>query len=304
MKNTVEKIISQVPLIGKWRSVFLKHSIPGKWGSPIPEWEEVEKEHAKLYNLNKNLNGIDLNIEEQLKTLTDFKLYTSDFYKSYVQYPSSESLYTLTNNIYYRFYDGASLYSFIRHYKPNRIIEIGSGYSSALMLDVNKNYFNNTIDIILIEPNPERLLSLVKDRRRISLIQKNIQDIDNSLFESLGENDFLFVDSSHIVKMGNDVNKIIFEILPLLKKKVFIHFHDVVFPFEYPLSVIKNRYAWNESYFLHAFLMYNNKIRIALMNSLLAAQQKELFNKTFQATGSLREFDANIEGSIWLQKVD
>lgn len=303
MKKAIEKIIGRIPRVGAWRDVFLKHSVPGQWGSPIPDWDDMKAKHTSLFNPAKPLPAVDMHADEQKMLCNAFKAFVPDFYETYVKKAKEEKqLFNLSGNIYYRYYDGANLFAYMRHFRPRRIIEIGSGYSSALMLDVNRQYFNNSIELTFIEPNPERLLSLVPDRNSIRLIQKNVQDVDPSVFASLEENDFLFVDSSHIAKMDSDLNKIILEILPSLRKGVHIHFHDITFPFEYPIQVIENRMAWNEAYFLQAFLMYNHVFTIEFMNTWLAQQEQQLFNDTFKAGADLPDFDLNYGGACWLKK--
>jgi hypothetical protein len=125
----------------------------------------------------------------------------------------------------------------MRTFKPKEIIEIGSGHSSAIMLDTNEICFDNKINLTFIEPYPEeRLMKILKDSDKIShtIINKKVQSIDLDTFLSLSENDILFVDSTHVSKVGSDVNFILFEVLPALKPGVLIHFHDIFYPFEMP----------------------------------------------------------------------
>ncbi len=302
IKNFIENFISWIPFIGKWRDVFLKHSVPGNWASPIPDWDSMKKKHEKLFNDDKALYGLNLNEERQKEICRDCKSYVKDFYETYRNGLSSHNLYRLKGNIYYQYYDGINLFCFIRLYKPKRIIEIGSGYSSCLMMDVNRQYFNNKIDLTFIDPNTQRLLSLIQSSSQVQLIKNNIQDIDITLFDTLRENDFLFIDSSHISKMDSDLNYILFKILPKLNKGVLIHFHDIVFPFEYPQKIIDQKYAWNETYFLRAFLMYNHSFSIEFMNSFLARTEEKLFNDTFKVFPDFSDFDSNFEGSVWIRK--
>lgn len=124
----------------------------------------------------------------------------------------------------------------IRAKKPRRINEIGSGYSSAVTLDTNELYFSNQIHCTFIEPYPERLLNLLsaEDIARNVLVTTRLQDVEIETFPELARGDFLFIDSTHVSKLGSDVNRIFFEIMPKLNEGVFIHFHDIFYPFEYP----------------------------------------------------------------------
>lgn len=101
------------------------------------------------------------------------------------------------------------------------------------------------------------------------------------VFENLGENDILFVDSSHISKANSDVNLIIFEILPRLKKGVYVHFHDIIYPFEYPKEWLEQKRAWNEIYILRSFLECNPAFEIVFFNSCMWHLYKEEFISYF-----------------------
>jgi hypothetical protein len=125
---------------------------------------------------------------------------------------------------------------------------------------------------------------------------ERIQDVSLKEFDALEENDILFIDSTHISKINSDVNFILFEILPRLKPGVYIHFHDIFFPFEYPITWAYEGRAWNEAYLLRAFLQYNSEFRVVAMNSFLHKFHLEhLAIKMPLCT-------MNPGGSIWLRK--
>ena len=104
------------------------------------------------------------------------------------------------------------------------------------MLDTNDLFFDGKIECTFIEPNPERLLSLLRDndQRRHRIIKQGIQEVGLECFAELAAGDILFVDSSHVSKVHSDVNWIFFKILPALRAGVTVHFHDVFAGFEYP----------------------------------------------------------------------
>jgi predicted O-methyltransferase YrrM len=185
----------------------------------------------------------------------------------------------------------------IRHFKPKQIIEIGSGFSSALTLDTNSSFFNNEIKLTFIEPYPERLYSLISDsdKKSTTIIESDVQLISLEVFEKLNSGDILFVDSTHVAKTGSDVNYILFEILPRLKSGVLIHFHDIFFPFEYPKEWVFKGMNWNEDYFLKAFLMYNNNFEIKFFSNYLHLHHKQAFD-------SMPLCYKNSGGSLWIEK--
>lgn len=117
-------------------------------------------------------------------------------------------------------------------------------------------------------------------------------------FSNLAANDILFIDSSHVGKIGSDVLYELFEILPRLQEGVIIHFHDVFYPFEYPREWVESfHWAWNETYFLHAFLQYNQTFKILFFNDYLAKLFPNLLEK---ATPLALK---NTGGSLWMRKV-
>jgi predicted O-methyltransferase YrrM len=194
------------------------------------------------------------------------------------------------------FGSGLILFCMIRHFQTRRIIEIGSGHTSALMLDTNERFMNRQMELTFIEPYPERLYGLLKeeDRSNCTIFEKPAQDIPASYFEQLQENDILFIDSSHVTKIGSDVNHIFFNILPALKPGVIIHFHDIYWPFEYPLGWVMSGRAWNEAYLLRAFLQYNDHFEILQFNQYLFSCFPEFYEQQTGLTGA--------GGSIWIRK--
>jgi hypothetical protein len=153
--------------------------------------------------------------------------------------------------------DSELYYLLIRDRKPKRIIEIGSGYSTQLsLLALEKNRAEGADCLITcIEPFEMPFLDAVKE---ITVIRKQVETLPISLFESLEANDILFIDSSHIIRPGDDLLFIYFQILPILQKGVLIQIHDIFTPRHYPQEwLTKKMRFWNEQYLLEAFL-YNN----------------------------------------------
>jgi predicted O-methyltransferase YrrM len=269
---------------------------PGHFYSPIPALDDIRSnEHAIFGDVSQRIPGIDLQEEEQVRLLVDFKRY-------YDELPFGEkktrNLRFFFANPAYSYSDAIFLYCMIRHVKPARVIEVGSGYSSCLMLDTNDLFFNGTIATTFIEPYPELLLSLIteEDRKRIEIISSRVQDVGLNEFDSLQANDILFIDSTHVSKVYSDVNRLFFEILPRINEGVYIHFHDIFYPFEYPKEWIYEGRAWNEAYLLRGFLQYNSSFRIVLMNTFLQRFYPAYFEEAMPLCLK------NPGGSIWLRK--
>ena len=167
------------------------------------------------------------------------------------------------------------------------------------MFDVNARFLQGQTQLTFIDPYPEQLLSLFhnNDLEKCTVIGDKLQNVPLCTFHQLEANDILFVDSTHVSKIGSDVNRIVFDILPILRPGVLVHFHDVLWPFEYFLEWIAEGKAWNEAYLLRAFLQYNSHFEIILFNSFVGHAFKELLES------SMPMFLRNTGGSLWLRKV-
>lgn len=270
---------------------------PGHFYSPIPPREEIERDAARIFAaLPGYISGVDLREAGQLKILRELRPYYDAM--SFPEQRTSERRYWYENPAY-SYSDSFFLHAMIRHLGPKNVIEIGSGYSSAMLLDTNELHFDNAIACTFIEPYPELLLSLLheRDRERVTVIATRLQEVPLETFDALRENDILFVDSTHVVRAGSDVNYIFFSILPRLRPGVYIHFHDVFYPFEYPRPWIEEGRQWHELYLLRAFLMYNTAFEIVVMNTFLQHFHRDEMKRDF---GLLFK---NEGGSIWLRKI-
>jgi hypothetical protein len=272
---------------------------PGHFYSPIPSIGEIKLNERRIFGtVPKALPGIDLNETEQLRLFCEFKKYYSE-----MPFPveKRKNLRYFFANPNYSYSDAIFLYSMIRYTKPKKIIEVGSGYSSCVFLDTNELLFNNTISCTFIEPYPELLMSLIKDsdKNKINIIPQKLQEIQLGIFSELSAGDILFIDSTHVSKVNSDTNYVFFEILPALQKGVYIHFHDIMYPFEYPKEWIYEGRAWNEAYLLRAFLQYNDTFKIVFFNTFM-----EFVNESRnELVSQMPLVMKNPGGSIWLKKV-
>lgn len=293
--QSIKNLLNRLPYI-RTLAKYSKYQSepPGHFYSPIVDPAEVIKYKTSLYDFSsRTFPGIDLNEQSQLQTLESFV----PFYKELPnEWMESGGRYKFSNG-FYSWSDGIMLYSMIRKFKPKRIVEIGSGHSSALMLDTNGMFMSDSISLTFIEPYPERLNSLIRKTDKATILVKPVQEVDLSVFSELQEGDFLFVDSSHVSKTGSDVNRIFFEILPNLKKGVFIHFHDIFHPLEYPQDwVVDLARSWNEIYMLRSFLSFNNAFEVVVYNTFMEHFHESWFTQNMPLCLK------NKGGSIWLRK--
>ena len=160
------------------------------------------------------------------------------------------------------------LYCFISTKRPSKIVQVGCGVSTAVIL-LAAEEANYKPEIICIDPFPTEYLTLIAQQQLIELIPKPAQEVDMGIFTGLVAGDLLFVDSSHTMRPGSEVNRIILEVLPRLSAGSFVHFHDIYFPYDYQSNVLSTLFFAGESTLLHAFLIENRRYAIAVSLSML-----------------------------------
>jgi len=268
----------------------------GHFYSPIPAIDEIREREDEIFSFPASLPGVDLNEQGQVDLFNQL----TQFYDELPFTPVKGNLRYFFENPNFSYADAIILYCMLRQAAPKRIIEIGSGYSSCVTLDTNELFFANGINCTFIEPYTELLFSLLKptDRDLITVVGSNLQDVDISIFSALDAGDILFIDSTHVSKVGSDVNHLLFKILPSLAAGVIIHFHDIFYPFEYPKEWVYEGRAWNEAYLLRAFLQYNPSFKVTFFNSYFAHTHYHLLQLKMPLCMK------NTGGSIWLQKVN
>ncbi len=297
-KNYIQGIKRRLNQLKNLRIVNLDFA-PGHYYSPIVNTKEIGSRANEAFTIPTEIKGIVLNKDAQMATLNKMVGYYNE--NTFSETKTDGKRYYFQNN-YYSYSDALFLYNIIRHNKPKRIIEVGSGFSSAVMLDTNDEFFNGEIKHTFVEPHPQRLYSLLNenDKKNTTIHVKNIQTIGLETFDQLQENDILFIDSTHVSKADSDVNRIVFDILPRLNKGVLIHFHDIFYPFEYPKEWVLGwkGFGWNETYLLKSFLLHNPDFKIELFNTYL-----ELFEEKWFAE-NMPKCLKNKGGSIWIRKVN
>ncbi len=293
MNRILEGLIRRTRLITH-RSEQVGAYPAGHYYSPIPLADDV-RTYVKSRQLEGEPLGIELNEQAQYELLDEY----ARFYEE-LPFPEKQTIghrYYYDND-WFGYSDAIFLYCFLRKRKPKKIIEVGSGYSSAVTLDTVDRFFSQRPEITFIDPYPVRLLSLLTegDQEHVRLIDQKIQDVPVDLLLTLESGDLLFIDSSHVVKCGSDLQMLLFEILPRLKPGVFVHFHDVFYPFDYPSEWLEEGRYWNEAYFLRAFLSYNSAWRIEFFNTFVNHRFAELITATMPLCRN------NLGGSLYIQR--
>lgn len=273
----------------------------GHYYSPLPDVKEAShfSEGAAHHDTAATeIPGIDLRRDAQRALVMKMLPLIQDF--PWTDCARTDKRFHLgPANQNFSWSDAIFLQAMLRHQMPTRVIEIGSGFSSALMLDTNDLYLGNRTRFTFIEPFPVLLNNLLRenDRGCVTLHAQPVQDVPLETYDALDAGDILFIDSSHISKTGSDVNHEIFQILPRLKPGVIIHVHDIFWPFEYPAEWLQKGRAFNEAYTLRAFLQFNPSFEILLWGPFV--------NKLME--NELRTAQANCQknsgASIWIRRV-
>jgi len=159
--------------------------------------------------------------------------------------------------------DSAALYCLLRLCNPQRYFEIGSGNSTKFAKRAIADG-NLRTKIFSFDPQPRDEVNAICD----SMVRQPVETVDPSVFEQLEDGDFLFIDNSHRVFMNSDVAVVFLDILPRLKKGIFVQFHDIFLPFDYPPQWKDRHYS--EQYMLAAYLLAEgSKFDILLPNAFI-----------------------------------
>jgi hypothetical protein len=269
---------------------------PGHFYSPLVDTNELRRDAARVFERNREIPDIDLNEHGQLQLIGELRHFYRDL--PFQDTQSEANLYYY-DNPYYSYGDAILLACMLRHVRPKRLIEFGCGFSSCVILDINRLFLGRKLECTFIDPNPERLKRLSKRYDgRINIVESRAQDIDLQIVTGLERNDIIFIDSTHVTKAGSDVNFHLFDVLPRLAPGVLIHFHDVFYPFEYPESwFFEENRSWNENYILRAFLAGNSNYEIVLFNDFMKLRHLR------EITKDMPLFGKNSGGALWIRKL-
>jgi len=277
------------------------HVLPVHFYQPIPDTRSLPE---TLWDRPSELTGIDMNDSGQLDLLrTHFPKFQEE-YEHLPTKPTGEGSGFHLNNRLFDGTDALVAYCMVRKFQPRLVIEIGSGMSSLLLAEAASR--NGSSNLICVDPFPREFI-----RKRFpglrSLIEKKVQDIDLEFFSQLESCDVLFIDSSHTVKIGGDVNYLFLEVLPRLKPGVIVHVHDIFLPFEYRRDWVMDEFRfWAEQYLLQAFLTFNSEFEVLMANRYLAHKHREDLKAAFPNLENLTPAIPDAVkwggGSFWIRR--
>lgn len=273
---------------------FVTWAAPGHFYSPVPDLDEVEHAADRLFAPRTSLPGIDLREQEQLACFRELAGLARE--SPIPVSPNASSRYG-TDNLNYGIGDASMLQAMLRRLRPRRYLEVGSGWSTALALDTSEQFLDGSMSVTAIEPYPELLASCLRAGDPVEVLAQQVQSVPLARFSELEANDVLFIDSSHVLKAASDVHFLFTSVLPLLAPGVYVHVHDMFWPFEYLRHWIEQGRAWNECYLVHTFLLFNTSYEIVLFNHYLAECHRDVI------ASELPAMLENTGGALWLKRV-
>jgi hypothetical protein len=266
----------------------------GHFYSPIPDLADVRERADELFDRTGDVSGIDLRPGEQVALLDELGPALARW--PYGDPEAGHGLRYRPDNEYFGWTDSQLWYALLTNRRPRRVLEVGSGWSTALLLDAcDREGLDTTVTAI--EPFPERLHSVMRDgdEDRVTVRETKVQDVSPDELADLQTGDVLFIDSTHVAKIGSDVNHLVFGVFPRLPPGVLVHVHDIAYPFEYPQEWVEEGRAWNEAYLLRGFLLGNTRWRVRLWPSFLWLREPDRMRRALHA-------DTLVDGgSLWLE---
>jgi hypothetical protein len=282
----------------------LNASLAADYYSPLPDLRRLQKNRDR-WTRPSDLAGLKIDLAQ----MKDFwNLITASFQVEFETLPGYAELIQEHYGEGYTPLDAMTLYFLLRYYSPRQYVEVGAGLSTyyATSAARQNDAIGRPMAITCIEPYPHAKL---KTLAGINLIEKDVQDVDFSLFEALGVGDLLFIDSTHALKLDGDVAYLFLEILPRLKKGVIVHIHDIPFPYNSPYPpetwVFGREWPvfWTEAMLLQAFLCYNSEFQIRLSLPFIRYKDEEFLRQNISGYDHRKGTGPDTFSSIWLERI-
>lgn len=269
----------QEPLVRRYFHFWEEHGFhltPVHFYQPLPDTRTLTDQ---LWAAPSAMVGVEMNEAAQLELLRNVFPRFQDEYNQLPMTPTEVPHEFHLRNGAFEGTDALVLYCLLRHFQPRLMLEVGSGFSSRLAARAALR--NGNTNLICIEPYPDAVL-----KKGIpglaSLVPKQVQEVGLELFQTLGTGDILFIDSSHVVKCGGDVNYLILEVLPRLRPGVVVHLHDIFLPWEMPKAwIMEHHLFWTEQYLLQAFLTHNSEFEVLFANNYMGIKHQDEMRAVF-----------------------
>lgn len=275
----------------------------GHYYSPVVDTSDVWARRMEIWPAQPVTLGVDWNEAQQASLLREvFPRHMPhwDYPETLPDTPDLGSFYA--NNSQFSGLDARALFVLLREWRPARLVEVGSGYSTLLTADVNRRFLDGAMELVCIEPYPRPFLVRKGGLPGVTrLVQQRVEIVGLEPFLRLQAGDVLFIDSSHVAKTGSDVNFLVFEVLPRLAAGVRIHIHDIHLPHEYLQEwVVGENRSWNEQYVVRALLMYSTAFRVLFGSAYACHRLTDLVRTALAHPRG----DVYGGGSLWIERTE
>jgi predicted O-methyltransferase YrrM len=282
----------------------LNVSLNADYYSPLPDLQRLQKNRNR-WSKPSDLVGLKIDLPE-MKNL--WSHLAESFRDEFDGLPSYTDLMKDSYGEGYTPLDAMTLYFLLRQHRPQRYLEVGAGLSTYYAACTARQNLaeGQPMTITCIEPYPHEKLKSIAG---INLIEKDVQEVDGSLFETLNAGDVLFIDSTHALKLDGDVAYLFLEILPRLNKGVMVHIHDIPFPYNCPFPPdiwVFNRewpVFWTEAMLLQAFLSYNSEFQIRLSLPYIRYKDEEFLRQSIFGYEQWKGTGSDTFSSIWMERI-
>jgi hypothetical protein len=270
--------------------------VPRNYYSPVPDLELLPED---IWERRSALGGVELGIDRAMTLVeTELAPFIAEFDVP-TDGPASAGKFFLRNQNY-ESVDAELLYAIVRARKPRRVLELGSGYTTLLIGDACRRNAEDgaATEHIAYDPYPRAQILGEAPPPPTRFEPVSATEVPLDAFRELQAGDVLFVDTTHTVKLGSDVNYIVLDVLPVLASGVVVHFHDVFLPWEYPRTWFETmQYYWAEQYLLQAFLAFNDTFEVLLPVQALARDRAD------RLAAVVPSFTSEVRpGAIWLTR--
>ena len=303
VKNTLhraaKKLAARVrPIVESYGYDIIKRH----YYSPVPDRADIPDGY---WDTVFDMPGVDLRLDAASAFLDEVVAPNIGSFRSRFPIhngPGVEGFYLINGS--YMAVDAHVYWSMIQHYRPKRIIEVGGGCStmvSIAALEHLKNETGHEGNLTVIEPFP---IDFVKRNAgtAFQLREKKIQEVPLDVFAELEEGDFLFIDSTHVLRENSDVQYEFLQILPRLKPGVFVHIHDISLPKPYPEVYFNMQIFWNEQYLLQAFLAFNDRFEVTWPGNAMMLAEPEKMTRIIPEINDMRSVYTSSEPTaFWMR---
>ena len=238
--------------------------------SPIPDLGSLPDE---TFARRSELPAIRWELDEQLEHMRSLRRALHEFRP---QATGGGERFDYRPNSSYIVADAAALYATVRTGRPKRVVELGSGYSTLVTAQAARRNAQDgsPVHLEVYDPFPSVVDDDLPGLSRLERI--GAQHVPLEAFDRLEAGDVLFVDTTHTVKVGSDVNFIVLEVLPRLGEGVVVHLHDIFLPYEYPREWPEDYgLYWTEQYLVQAFLAFNSGYEVLASLHALQRERRE-----------------------------